>query len=107
MLGFTGLSTTRGSLRPPISLTPKLEPGPSRSPRSFVRPGELEANAARVREKGSEHLFPLMIGQSVGLDARFGGQITGLTVGRVKSRTRGGVEEVAPAGWKSREEETN
>jgi hypothetical protein len=32
----------------------------------------------------------LIIGQSVGLDARFGGQIAPLKVGGVESRTRGG-----------------
>ena len=48
-----------------------------------------------------------MIGQSVDLDARFGDQIASLMTGCAKSRTRGGVGRVAPAGWKSREEETN
>jgi len=52
-------------------------------------------------------IFPLMIGQSVGLDARFGGQIAGLMVGGVELRTRGGVWKVAPSGEKSREEETS
>ena len=39
----------------------------------------MEAKAARAPEKKQEHLlFPLMIGQSVGLDARFGDQIASL-----------------------------
>jgi len=58
-------------------------------------------------EKPEHLLFPLIIGQSLGLDARFGDQIASLIVGRVKSRTRGGAGEVAPAGRNSREEETN
>ena len=71
-------------------------------------PAEMEAKAARAPEKNrSTSLFPLIIGQSVGLDTRFGDQIASLTIGGVKSRTRGRVGKVAPAGGKSREEETN
>jgi len=51
----------------------------------------MEGRAARAPEKKQEHLlFPLIIGHSVGLDARFGDQIARLIVGRVESRTRGG-----------------
>ena len=85
-----------------------LHSGQRQSPRSFLGASEMEAKAARAPEKKQEHLlFPLIIGQSVGLGARFGGQVASPTVGRVKSRTRGGVANVAPAGWKSRKEETN
>ena len=53
VLGFSGLSTIRGSLCPPhlVKHTPELEAGPSRSPRSFLRPREIKAKATRSPER--------------------------------------------------------
>ena len=52
----------------------------------------MGAKAARApQKKKGTSLFPLILGQSVGLDTRFGDQIAYLIVGRVKSRTRNGV----------------
>ncbi len=50
----------------------------------------------RRRKNRSNSVFPLMIGQSVGLDGRFGGQIASLIVGRAESRTRGGWGKSLP-----------
>ena len=58
----------------------------------------------RWRKNKSTSLFALIVGQSLGLDAMFGGQRADLIVGWVKSRTCGGVGKVASAGWKSRKE---
>ena len=76
--------------------------------RGHVKFREISSGPAewRRRQPGrrtknrSTSLFPLMIRQPVSLDTRFGDQIASLTTGGVKSRTRGGVGRVAPAGWK-------
>jgi len=44
----------------------------------------------RRRKNKNTFVLPLMIGHSLGLDARFGGQTAGLMVGGVESRTRAG-----------------
>ena len=64
------------------------------SPRSFLGQARgRRKQLGRRRKNSSTSLFRLIIGQSLGLDARFGDQIASFTLGWVKSRARGGVEK--------------
>ena len=66
-----------------------------------------EGSQGAGEKNRSTSLFPLIIGQSVSLDARFGDQIASPMHWLSQIAHPRCVAKVAAAGWKSREEETN